>query len=239
MIKPRKRKLLEQRQEVIRRWFSLKMISKAPALSRRLMRPWLRRTEKKRRLVLEETFKAVKDQAIKFEHSRYESAALIFNIALYFLLTERDIQTVKVDALTHPNEWTRKLCARVILLAIHEWDMDKVSGTRLRDAFRVIGAPDDLRLEATEALRLVRSVQTRARKEFGPLRNATIAHRDPNALAQYRAIRDLSVERVMALTTEFYLGAERFIAVVPRLMIQSSTAPALVQQILNQRSDRT
>jgi hypothetical protein len=48
------------------------------------------------------------------------------------------IQAIKIDALTHPDEWTRKLQARVILLTIYEWDADEVSGRAL--AFGTAGS---------------------------------------------------------------------------------------------------
>jgi hypothetical protein len=62
------------------------------------------------------------------------------------------------------------------------------------------------------------------------LRNATIAHRDADALLQYRAIRNLKTEMVFAISGEFYAAARRFIDVVPRLMLESGTFPALLRQ---------
>jgi hypothetical protein len=50
------------------------------------------------------------------------------------LIADRDIQAVKTDTLTHPDEWTRKLNPRNILLTIHEWDADKVCGRELMNA---------------------------------------------------------------------------------------------------------
>jgi hypothetical protein len=218
-----RRKLLDQPQEVIRRWIRIKMIGKAAVLARAYMRLRLRLKERKRWKALQGAFNAIKDQAIKCEHKRYEALRTIFNIALYILLIERDIQSLKIDALTHPDEWTRKLCARLILLAIYEWDIDKVSGVALRDALMTIRVAEEVKTEAVEALRAVRAVQGKAKKKFSALRHATIAHRDPDALAQYRAIRNLRTEEVLATAAEFYAGAERFIAVVPRMMHESSS----------------
>lgn len=206
------------------------MITAGRRLGRAYMRWRLPRLEKERRRALEQAFTTIKTNAIKFEHGPYQSTNTIFNIALFFLLAERDIDSLKIDALTHPDEWRRKLCARVILLTIHELDFDKVSGKPLRDALEAIGAPEHLRNEASQALRDVRTVQTRARKEFSALRNATIAHRDPDALLQYRAIRNLKTETVFAISGDFYSAARRFIDVVPRLMLESSTFAALLRQ---------
>lgn len=213
----------------------MKFISAAPKVARAISRWRLLRSESKRRKALEEAFNEVKKQAIKLEHSRFRASNTIFNISLYFLLAERDIQALKIDALTHHDEWMRKLCARVILLTIHELDLDEVSGRSLRDALEQIGASDGLRKEASLALREIRVVQEKARKEFLPIRNATIAHRDPDALLQYRSIRNLKMEVVLTIAVEFYSAAKRFLDLVPKLMLESSSMPALLRQYL--RSD--
>jgi hypothetical protein len=229
------RRIFQQPPEVVRRWIRMKFIRAAPKVARAISRWRLFRSESKRRKALEGAFNEVKKQAIKLEHSRFRASSTIFNISLYFLLAERDIQALKIDALTHHDEWKRKLCARVILLTIHELDLDEVSGRSLRDALEQIGASDVLRKEASLALREIRVVQEKARKEFLPIRNAAIAHRDPDALLQYRSIRNLKVEVVLTIAGEFYSAAKRFIDLVPRLMLESSSMPALLRQYL--RSD--
>jgi hypothetical protein len=90
------------------------------------------------------------------------------------------IQALKIDALTHPDEWTRKLHARIILLTIYEWDADKVTGRGLKDALDTIQGSPALTVQAVDALRALRRVQRKVTKEYGFVRNAAIAHRDPN-----------------------------------------------------------
>jgi hypothetical protein len=206
------------------------MEDKSAALARVVMRWWLPLRERKRSHALRSAFNVIRDEAIKSEERGFAASAIIINIALYFLIAERDIQCLKLDALTHPDEWKRKLCARVILLTIYEWDMDKVSGSSLRGALDSIGASERVRKEAVEALRLVRIVQKKARKEFGVLRNSTIAHRDADAVAQYHAINDLKTEDVFRIAVEFYKGAERFIALMPELILESGSTTALMRQ---------
>jgi hypothetical protein len=62
---------------------------------------------------------------IRNEHGRFRGVSTLFNIGLYLLIAHKDIQAIKIDALTHPDEWTRKLLARIILLTIFEWDAEK------------------------------------------------------------------------------------------------------------------
>jgi hypothetical protein len=206
------------------------MEGKPAALARVLMRWWLPLKERKRSEALKSAFNAIRNEAIKSKERGFAASAVIFNIALYFLIAERDIQCLKIDALTHPDEWKRKLCSRVILLTIYEWDMDKVSGSSLRSALDSIGASEHAQREAVEALRLVRIVQKKARKEFGFVRNSTIAHRDADAVAQYHAINDLKTEEVFRIAVEFYKGAERFIALLPELILESGSTVALLRQ---------
>jgi hypothetical protein len=108
--------------------------------------------------------------------------------------------------------------------------MDKVSGSSLRRALDSIGASNHARTEAVEALRLVRIVQKKARKEFGYLRNSTIAHRDADAVAQYNTINDMKTEQVFQIAVEFYKRAERFIALMPELISESGSTVALLRQ---------
>jgi hypothetical protein len=79
-------------------------------------------------------------------------------------------------------------------------------------------------------LRALRVVQRKAKKKFSFIRNAAIAHRDPNALVQYRAIRNLNVEDVMAIGMEFFGAAEKFINLLTRLMLAGNTMPSYLKQ---------
>ena len=178
-------------------------------------------------------FEAVKKQAVRLEHSPYSASRTFNNIALYLLLADRDISSAKLDALTHPDPWRRSLATRTILLVVHEWDVDKVTGHQLRNAMEQVEIPDELRREVVSALRGIRSAQERARKAFKALRNATIAHRDPDALAQYRAIRDVRTDRVMEIVADFYASSQRFIALLPRLIVIGSDVGALLRQFLS------
>ena len=160
--------------------------------------------ERKRRNALESAFETTRYYAIKNEGGRFRGMSTLFNIGLFLLIAERDIQAVKIDALTHPDEWTRKLHARVILLTIYEWNADKVAGRTLREDLETMQISQELRAEVFGALRALRGVQEKVNKNFTFLRNATIGHRDGNALLQYRAIRNLNVKEVWAIGEEFF-----------------------------------
>lgn len=189
--------------------------------------PWI---ERKRQKALEDAFETIKSLAIKSEHGKMRGFSTLINVGLYLLIAQRDIQAAKIDALTHPDEWTRRLCARVILLTIYEWDADNVSGRSLQEAFDLMLIPDELRREANSTLRELRKIRERATKKFSLVRNATIAHREPNALIQYRAIRDLNVQDVFDTAIDFFAEIETFMSVLTRLINAGNTLPSFLKQ---------
>jgi hypothetical protein len=225
-----KRRLGDQPKPVIKRWWRFKSRKLAQRVARAYMRQKLPCTERKRRAALEATFETTKYFAIKNENGKFKGLSTLYNIALYLLIADRDIQAVKIDTLTHPDEWTRKLNARIILLTICEWDADMVCGRELKNALEMMLIPDELRHEAIKSLRALRIVQRKANKNFSFIRNAAIAHRDRNALVQYRAIRDLKVDEVMAIGMEFFAAAENFIDLLTRLMLAGNTLPSFLKQ---------
>ena len=93
-----------------------------------------------------------------------------------------------------------------MLLTIHELEIDKAAGTKLRQALDDANAPEELRNAVTEAMRAIRKSQSRAQRQFAYLRNATIAHRDPDAIRQYRDIVEIDGLEVTKVSAEFYEG---------------------------------
>jgi hypothetical protein len=70
------------------------------------------------------------------------------------------------------------------------------------------------------------------------LRNTTIAHRDPDALMQYRAITEIDEMKVLGLAAEFYTAADTFITLLPKIILQSSTLPSLFAQFAKREPGR-
>ncbi len=225
-----KRRLGDRPKPVIERWWRFKSRKTAQRLARTISRWRLPRKERERRAALASAFEAIKSQAIKHDNSKFVGLSTLLNIGLYLLIADRDIQAIKIDALTHPDEWTRKLHARIILLTIYEWDADKVTGRQLKKAMELMLIPKDLQRETIECLRTLRVIQRKANKQFRFVRNAAIAHRDPNALVQYRAIRDLNVDGVMTLAVEFFGAVDKFVGVQTKLLLAANTIPSFLNQ---------
>lgn len=207
-------------------------------VARAVMRLWLPIKERKQTKALDQALTTFKDLAVKFETGQYFATSTIINIGLYFLIAERDIQSLKIDALTHPDEWRRKLCIRVILLTLHELDADKVSGLELKRALDFVGVADELKVEATQALRVIRSVHEKIEKKVGSLRNTAIAHRDRNALVQYRSMENLEKDEALAIASEYYFGVRRLIDVLPKLLVQASAPESLLRQLVHSEREK-
>ena len=230
----RRRKLLQQHPKVVERYVRLlihrRALTIAQAVARRLTRPRLQLSERKRRAVLISALETCAREAAKAKRLNFHASATVLNLGLFFLIAERDVQAVKIDALTHPDAWQRSLCARVILLTIHELDMDKVAGNQLRQAMSDTNVPELLRKEVESSLRRVRKAQEKAQRQFSALRNSTIAHRDADAVYQHRAITKLDSLEVIRIAAEFYDGTHGFIAVLPDLLKHVGAIPGLLSQ---------
>lgn len=234
----RDRRLLRQRSEVVRRVVRIFVIRKARELgqriARRISRRRMLRTEKVKAKALRGALEACGREAMRARRNGFHASEAVYNLSLYFLVAERDIQTLKVDALTHPDAWTRSLCARVILLTIHELEIDKAGGNRLRQALVDTNVPTELRQEVSVALRTIRSAQQKAQKQFSELRHSTIAHRDADAITQYRKIVELDSLGVLKTAAEFYAGTHAFMDVMPRLISHVAGTTGFIAQLVLQ-----
>lgn len=226
-----KKKLLMQPPAVVERYVRLRMLRAGRSLARRISRPriWLR--ERKRRRALAGAMETIVIELARAKRHGFSASCAVLNLALFFLVAERDIQDAKLDALTHPDAWRRSLCTRVILLTIHELDLDKAAGATLRAAMAQAKVSMKLQRQVSDCLKEVRVAQEMAREAYAPIRHATIAHRDPDALQQHRAIVELDAVLVLKAAEGFYAGVSGFLAVIPALMKEVGSFRGLVAQL--------
>lgn len=237
-----RRKLLQQRKELVERYVRMAVRRKvrriAYALARRISRQRLQWSERKMKMALASALKTTAYEAARSRQRGFDATTSVLNLGLFFLIAERDIQSVKIDALTHPDSWQRGLAARVMLLTIHELDIDKVAGNKLRQALDDGKVPDELKDSVTDAMRTIRKAQSRAQRQFAYLRNSTIAHRDSDAIRQYRDIMEIDGLEVAKVATEFYAGISKFMDVLPRLLLHLSTLSGMIGQLTAQQERR-
>lgn len=229
------RKLFEQRKELIERYVRLavrrRMGRMALALARAFSRPKLKWSDRERNKVLVGALQTLAAKSVRARRSGLDATVVVLNLGLFFLIAERDIQAVKIDALTHQDSWQRNLAARIILLTIHELDIDKAAGAKLRRVLDENQVPEGLKKEVIDSMRSVRKAQSKAQGQFSYLRNSTIAHRDGDAIRQYRDIVEIDSVEVMKVVVEFYKGSESFIRALPRLLAHLGSLPGVVRQI--------
>lgn len=229
-----KRKLLEQPQPVINRWFSIKAIRISRPYIERTLRAYLRIKltfqERKRSAALTSALNATIKELKKLNAEKFE-LKIFLNLSLFFLIAEKGIQTVKVDALTHPDAWKRNLSLRVMLLVIHEWDMTKAApANKLKEAYEAAGISQGLRDDMKEAFRKINKAHNKAKQLLAHARHATIAHRDGDALLQYETITKLDAMETMNVAASFYEGADLFIETLPKIMIEAGSIHSLLKQ---------
>jgi len=233
--KEHKRKLLDQPQHVINRWFAIKAIRICRPYIEWMLRVYLRVRltfqERKCSKDLEAAFETTLKEFKKLSSTEFEELKVFFILSFFFLIAERDIQAVKIDALSHPDKWKRNISLRIILLVIYEWDMAKVApANKLNESYEAAGISQDSRDEMTVAFRKINKAHSKAKKLLARARHSTIAHRDANALLQYEIISKLDTQETLKIAASFYEGADLFIQALPKLMLEAGSFPSLLKQ---------
>jgi hypothetical protein len=226
-------KFLEAPQEVKKRYFQIKYAKYFMAAMRLYMRAKLTISENRKNKVLSQTLDTYRHELTRANYMENECVQVLMNIGLYYLIAEKDIQTVKIDALTHHNRWKRQLSLRIILLTIYEWDMGKASSKNLKELLVRSNVDESLQKELFGALRLLRKSQEKAEKLLRDDRNSIIAHRDGDALLQLKMIDNLRQDKVMGAAVDFYDSSKVYMDVFPRVLAQAGSLEGLFAFDLN------
>lgn len=226
-------KLLRKDPEVVQRWVRYKLDPLAHKAARSINRIRLSREVNRQTAAIDNAIRPLVKNAKCYENGHYPACGLLNNLALFFLIAERDIQTSKVDALTHPDSWKRNLSLRVMLLTLHELDFGKVTGRDLRPSFVAAGMSTETQSQLFSAIRQTKKAQVKARKLLNFSRNSVIAHRDPNALEQYRQIEALSETETFLIAAEFYQAAGKLHSILPTAMLEVGTVESQLRQRVN------
>lgn len=220
---------------VQKRYFRIKYSGYFMKIGRFCLRLYLILTERNKNRVLASTLETFKIETERARKNGNECTQALMNIGLYFLIAEKDIQTVKIDALTHHDEWKRLLSLRVILLTIYEWDMGKASSKDLRNLLIQSAVDDNLRIELFRALKLLRKSREKAANQLRFERNNIIAHRNSDALLQLDTIQSLSRKKVMNAAEDFYVSSAMFMRVFPQILHQAGSVQGLFSFMSNNK----
>lgn len=191
--------------------------------------------ERKKNRVLTDTLKTLKKEIIRARNTDNECVQVLMNLGLFFLIAEKDIQTVKIDALTHHDEWKRLLSLRIILLTIYEWDMSKASSKNLKELLIQSSVEEKLQKELFKSLRLLRKSRDKAATQLHFERNNIIAHRNSDALLQLNTIQHLNTKLVFNVVTDFYESSAIFMQVLPKVLLQAGSLEGLFSYLLKSK----
>ncbi|MUK43698.1 hypothetical protein GNP61_19305 [Aliivibrio fischeri] len=170
-------------------------------------------------------------EAKRLDAELFPATKEFFNIGLYFLLAERDLQALKADAFAHPNLSKRSIALRTLLLTIYEWDMGKVTGRRMHNIYQMTNLSDEQKNELVSALKDLKKARKSIESKFALVRHSTIAHREPNALAQYETIEHLDLMKLSKEISIFYIASNRLLKALVSSLLEMRTVPSMLHQI--------
>jgi hypothetical protein len=228
----KERTILDVSKDVRERYYRIKFRKHGEEIGRRYSRVILPLKEYRKTRVLDNSLATYKREADRAAKTENDCIKTLINMGLYYLIAEKDIQCIKIDALTHPDRWRRKLLLRVILLTIYEWDMGKAGTGNLKEMLNKSNVEPELQNELFSALRELRKAQKEAAKLLHFERNNIIAHRNADALMQLSTIESLEAKKVFKAAELFYSSSKHFMAIFPKVLIQAGTVQGLFSYML-------
>lgn len=230
-------RFLNKDRTIQERWFRLELHKRYGSKLKSLLRLRLR-------FILSREFK-VKDKAINhaiettvYEYRRideklFPATKQFFNIGLFFLLAERDIQALKLDAFSHPNESRRNIALRTLILTIYEWDMSKVTGRKMNFIYEATGLSEKSKLSVVSALKDLKKARKDIESQFSEARHNTIAHRERDAIRQYEIISELDIMKFRPALTKFYQASDALLKSLVIAMVEAGSHKNLIHQAIN------
>lgn len=228
-------RFLEKDKKVQERWFRMKFHRKFGRQLKslflwRLHRKLVREFYVKDRVICKSLKETVK-QYRRINEELFPGSKRFFNIALYFLLAERDVQALKADAFAHPNETKRNIALRALLLTIYEWDMGKVTGRKMQFIYESTGLSDSTKGQLVTALKGLKQARKAIENEMSEARHNTIAHREADAYRQYEIISELNIMRFSLSLTKFYEASDALLKALVDAMLEIGTMKSLFHQV--------
>lgn len=228
-------RLFEKDKEIQERWFRMKFHRKFGLklksfflwrLHRKLNKEFLYKDK-----YIEQAIASTVTQLKKVDGAYYPATKEFFNIGLYFLLAERDIQAVKADAFANPNKTKRNIALRTLLLTIYEWDMGKVTGRRMQFIYEATGLSEETKSSVIKALKELRKARREIERQVAETRHNAIAHRLSDAMKQFDIIKDLEIMQFSPALTKLYLASDKLLKAMVNAMLEMSSEKNLFQQI--------
>lgn len=229
------KRFLSSDPQVIKRWWRIWAVRNGKVLGRKISRRKMLRAAKAASEALLAAYESTIHAYRGAEKLNLEHSMAVFRVGLYLLTVNRDIASIKVDLLTSHDWWLRKLLARNVALMIYELDMQKVTGANFRAAIDFFSPPKKLKIDLECALSNLACVHARAKSRFEDIRNYTIAHRDADAMKQYRLIRNIDEIAVSEIAVEFFSAVNPVVALLSELVRESSGMHHVLNQVVGKK----
>jgi len=229
------KRLISANPDVMRRWWRIWGIRNGNAFGRKLSRHRILRDTKSYTKELEAAFESVLYAYRGAERLNLQHSMAVHRVVLYLLTVNRDIATIKVDLLTSGDWWLRKLLARNVALMIYEVDLQKVTGAKFRSAIDFFSPTKKLKKDLEAALSNLASVHAGTKDKLSDIRNYTIAHRDADAIKQYRLIRNIDELVVAKIASDFFEATNPVVRLLSMLVKESSGMHHLLNQYIGRK----
>lgn len=181
--------------------------------------------------VINESLKTTIREYKRINQDLFPASKKFLNIGLYFLLAARDVQALKADAFSHPNETKRNIALRALLLTIYEWDMGKVTGRKMQFIYESTGLSDSTKGRIVSALKDLKQARKNIENEMSEARHNTIAHREADAFRQYEIINELNIMKFSLSLTKFYEASDALLRSLVEAMLEIGTMKSLLHQV--------
>jgi len=229
-------RLFKKDRAVQERWFRMKFHLKFGHKLKAILFWHLHRKLEREFLVTEKALNATIEITVreyrKIDETLFPASKQFFNIGLYFLLAERDIQAVKADAFAHSNETKRNIALRTLLLTVYEWDMGKVTGRHMNFIYETTNLSEASKKAVVDALKDLKKAHKIIKNQFSETRHNTIAHREPNAMRQYEIITELDVKVFAPALSDFYEMSGKLLKALVVAMTEIGLMESLFHQLI-------
>lgn len=145
--------------------------------------------------------KSIKTYRQKGWHTHSE----IWNIAFFMNIAAHDVSVLVFQLVTEREQWTRKLVARHVALALYETseDLTQLLGKPIRDALRKLGLLSELDQELRQARQPLDDYWETSAPILKPIRVSSIAHREHNSVDLFETIDAINVDQILQLGLKF------------------------------------
>lgn len=230
-----KNKLLDKPKRVKERYFRLKFYRNFNSFLMKILLLKLRISliisERKRIKILDSTFNTMIKERNRLDKDKFQALNELYNISMFFLLAEKDLAAIKIDAFTHSNPWKRNLSLRIMLLIIHERDITKVaSGKTLNYIYSHLNINEKLKNKLVDSFRNMKKIQDKINYILKDIRNNSIAHRDKDAMLQYQTINGINILKIKDILNEYSIASNNIMKSLITLTQQLSTLSSLLSQ---------